>query len=78
MCPYWLVLDLRGLLASAAEKVKVAVIPPVPDPPKVFLHTPDACSTNVAHNDGLLGATINDPMAKSKTKLQPSSTKNRR
>ena len=73
-------IDFRGLLATAAEKVKIVAVPPVPDPPKTPhaapSHIPDVYSTNTAQNDGLLGSSTTDMMAKSKTKLWPSSTKN--
>jgi len=67
-------------LATAAEKVKIAAVPPVPEPPKIPhaapSHIPDVCSTNTAQNDGLLGTSTTNVTAKSKTKLRPSSTKN--
>ncbi|KIM56828.1 hypothetical protein SCLCIDRAFT_29257 [Scleroderma citrinum Foug A] len=72
--------DPMGLLATAPEKVKIGAVPPVLDPLKTPHAAPshilDMYSTNMAQNDGLLGSSTTDMTAKSKTKLQPSSTKN--
>ncbi|KIM56278.1 hypothetical protein SCLCIDRAFT_29719 [Scleroderma citrinum Foug A] len=75
--------DPMLLLAGAASKVKVATVPPIPDPPKPCpagpSHLLDKRATNSpSDGSGGLDTTTNNTTAKAKVRLRPSGTKNGR